>query len=56
MSKYLTVTLLIACLALPFTLGLTAMTGINVVKMGPAAHKDVLRKAPTFDLLPPGDF
>jgi hypothetical protein len=56
MSKYLAMTLLSAGLVLSFTVGLTALTGINVVKPGSAVHKDVLVKAPTFDLLPPADF
>jgi hypothetical protein len=56
MSKYVAVTLLSACLALTFTVGLGALTGINVVKPAPILHKDVLVKAPTFDLLPPADF
>lgn len=56
MSKYVTVTLLSAWLVLTFTVGLSALTGVNVVKPGAAMHKDVLVKAPTFDLLPPADF
>jgi hypothetical protein len=56
MSKYVAVSLLGAWLVLTFTVGLTAMTGINVVKPGAAVHKEVLMKAPTFDLLPPADF
>jgi hypothetical protein len=54
MSKYLTITMLSVWLALTFTVGLNALTGVNVIKGG--AHKELLVKAPTFDLLPRADF
>jgi hypothetical protein len=43
-------------LAVTFTVGLNALTGINVIKAGAAVHSDQLVKAPTFDLLPRADF
>jgi hypothetical protein len=56
MSKYLTITMLSVWLALTFTVGLNALTGVNVIKGGAGAHKELLVKAPTFDLLPRADF
>jgi hypothetical protein len=56
MSKYLTITMLGVWLALTFTVGLNALTGVNVIKAGTGAHRELLVKAPTFDLLPPTDF
>ena len=53
MSKYLTITMLGVWLALTFTVGLNALTGVNVVKAGAGVP---LAKAPTFDLLPRADF
>jgi hypothetical protein len=56
MLKYLTITMLGVWLALTFTVGLNALTGVNVVKAGAGVHRDSLAKAPTFDLLPRADF
>jgi hypothetical protein len=54
MSKYLAITMLSVWLAATFTIGLNALTGVNVIKAG--VHRDLLVKAPTFDLLPRADF
>jgi hypothetical protein len=56
MSKYLTIATLSVWLAVTFTFGLNALTGINVIKAGAGVHRDLLVKAPTFDLLPRADF
>jgi hypothetical protein len=56
MSKYLAITMLSVWLALTFTVGLDALTGINVIKAGVGVHRDLLVKAPIFDLLPRADF
>jgi hypothetical protein len=56
MSKYLTITMLSVWLALTFTVGLNALTGVNVIKGSAGAHRELLVKAPTFDLLPRADF
>jgi hypothetical protein len=52
MAKYLTLTLLGMWLVFTFTAGSAALTGLSFVKIRAAVHRDVLVKAPTFDLLP----
>jgi hypothetical protein len=38
-------------MVMTFTLGLTALTGVNFVRLAANSHSDQVIKAPTFDLL-----